>query len=204
PALRSDDEGLAALLAAREALEGEGGEVERRRPAGDELRDVRADRRRLLEAMAGEAGRVEKPRRLRRLADDRVVIRADLVVAPPRALDREICQHRQPPDRRLGELLERLLATAEDEARPLAVEVEAGREVDRQRHALREPAVLGREPHPPRLADDRDLHAGEPADLGRPRAGGADDAAGRDPALRRLDRLDPAAADVDPCDRAAL
>ena len=74
----------------------ERGEVERRLVAGDELRNVLADRRRLLEAVAGEAGRVEEAFRIGCAADQRVVIGAHLVIAPPRRLHRQVDEHRQP------------------------------------------------------------------------------------------------------------
>ena len=97
-----------------------GREVERRLAAGDELGDVLADRRRLLEAVAGEAGRVEEARRLGGLADDRVVVRATPRSSPTTTTGSgSSSEHRQPPRRGLGQLLERLLAAAEDEARAL-------------------------------------------------------------------------------------
>ena len=71
------------------------------------------------------------------------------------------------------------------------MEVEARREVDRERQRVGEPAVLGREPHVARLPLDRDLDAGERAHLARPDAGAADDRVGGDPALARLDACDP-------------
>ena len=163
-----------------------------------------AHRRRLLEAVAGEPRRVEEPRDVRRLADERVPVGADVVPAPPGALHRQVGQHRQPPRGGLGDLFERALAPAEREPGPFAVEVEAGREVDRQRHALRQPAVLRREPHRARLALDGERDACERADLARPHARAADDGVGRDRPVARLDADDPPRAHVDAGRGAAL
>src|SRR6266852_2892980 len=123
---RSYDEGLRPSQSPPEARDVERREVEGRLASRDQLRDMLPDRRRLLETVAGEPRRIEEPRRLCRLADERVPIRADLVVAPPRGLHRQVGEHRQPPRRRLGELLERLLPPPEHEPRPLAMEVERG------------------------------------------------------------------------------
>ena len=111
-----------------------------------ELREVLADDGPLLEAVAREPGRVEEPFRLARGADQRVVVGAHLVAAPPARADPELLERRQPPRGDRRELLERLLAAAERERGALAVEVEAGREVDRQRQLARERRrVLGEE-----------------------------------------------------------
>src|SRR6266545_2599373 len=80
---RSYDEGFGSSQPPLEARDIECGQVEGRLPARDQLRDMLTDRRRLLEAVAGEPRRVEEPFGLRRLPDERVPIRADLVVAPP-------------------------------------------------------------------------------------------------------------------------
>ena len=93
--------------------------------AAHELRHVLADRGRLLEAVAREARRVQEAAGARRLAHDRVVVGADLVVAPPAALDRQLEDQREALERVLGDILELDLASAEDDARPLGVEVEA-------------------------------------------------------------------------------
>ena len=75
---------------------------------------------RLLEAVAREARRVQEAPGRRRLAHDRVVVGADLVVAPPAALDRQLEDQREALERVLGDVLELGLASAEDDARPLA------------------------------------------------------------------------------------
>src|SRR5581483_9133194 len=95
-------------------------------------------------------------------------------------------------------------AAAEGEARTLAVDVEAAREVDRERQPLRQAAALRREPHRPREALDRQLDARERADVARPDAGAADDAIGGDAARRRLHGSDATVTHVDPRRRAAL
>ena len=194
--------GRASFRSKRSRANGE--RSRRRRHAGDELRDVLADSRRLLEAVAREARRVEETARPLGFADDRVVVRAHLVVAPPRGLHRQLAEHRQAPRGRDGELLEALLAAAEGDSGAFAVEVEAGREVDGQRQPRRQPAVRRREVHPALLAADRNVHAGHRADLPRPGAGAADDRLRRDPALGRLDGHDPAFGDIDADDVAAL
>src|SRR4029077_8083883 len=98
--------------------------------------------------------------------------------------------------------LERALTAAEREPRPLAVEVEAGREVDRQRQPRRQSTVLRREPHRARLAVHRQLDTGERTDLSRPDARAADDRVRRDATARRLDSDDAALAHVDARERA--
>ena len=66
----------------------------------DQLRHVLADRGRLLEAVAGESGRVEEAFRLGRPPDQGVVVGAHLVIAPPRRLHRQVAEQRQPAQRR--------------------------------------------------------------------------------------------------------
>src|SRR5438046_10697526 len=84
------------------------------------------------------------------------------------------------------------------------MEVEAGREVDSQRDALREAAVLRREEHPARLAAHRQVDACKCGNLGRPGTRRTRDGAGRDGPARRLDADDAPGADVDPGRGAAL
>src|SRR4051794_38549870 len=73
----------------------------------------------------------------------------------------------------LGHVLERSLATAEDEARALPGEIEAGAEVDRERHVVAHASGLGREPHVTPLAVHRDLDPGHGPDLAGPGPRGA-------------------------------
>ena len=137
------------------------------------------------------------------------MVGAHLVIAPPRRLHRQVRQQRQPAQPRLRHLLQRLLPSAEDEARPLAVEVERRGEVDRQRQPLGQAAVPGREPDPALLALDRQVDAGQRRDLVRPGARAADERAAADRPLRGVDGRHPpgfhahaghltALADVDP------
>src|SRR5689334_7726699 len=97
-----------------------------------------ADHRPLLEPVTGEPGGVHETLRVPGGPDERVVIRAHLVEARPAGADAELRQRGQSAGRDRGERLERLLAPAERERRALAVEVEAGAEVDRQRQLARE------------------------------------------------------------------
>src|SRR5258708_15146593 len=106
--------------------------------------------------------------------------------------------------RRLCHLLELALTSAECEARPFAMEVEATREVDRQRQLLGKAAVPRREPHRARLALDRNVDARERADLLRPDARATDDGVRGDPALRCLYPGDGSTPDGDAGRRAAL
>src|SRR5918996_3894396 len=88
--LSLDDDLLFTQLSAGEAVEREGGQVERRLLPRHELGEVLADGGTLLEAVPGKAGGVQESARLARLADDGVVIGAHLVVPPPRCLDRQV------------------------------------------------------------------------------------------------------------------
>ena len=91
----------------------------------------------------------------------------------------------------------------EEEARALAVEVEAGREVDRERDPVGQSWRRTGEADLAEVRLDRQLDSDEPCDLGRPDAGGAYDRPCVDAAERRLDATDIAAGDVDPVERAA-
>ena len=154
--------------------------------------------------MAGEAGRVEEAFRIGCAADQRVVVGAHLVIAPPRRLHRQVEDHRQPAHGVLGDLLQRRLLPAEDEPRAFAVEVEGGGEVDRQRQPLGKATVLRTEPHVPLLALDRQLEAGHRRDLVRPLARAADDRAAREVTLGGLDPGDAPVLDPDASHLAAL
>src|SRR5688500_12028216 len=74
-ALNLDDEPLRPGFPAYEPIGRERREVDRRLATRDELGDVLADRGALLEAVPGEAGRVEEATLLRSLADDAVAVR---------------------------------------------------------------------------------------------------------------------------------
>ena len=89
-----------------------------------------ADHGTLLEAVPGEPGRIMHA--VRR-ADECIVIRAHLVVPPPARTDPDLLQKRQTRAGNRGQRLDRLLAAAERETAALPVEVEAGREIDRER-----------------------------------------------------------------------
>src|SRR5207302_3400288 len=93
-------------------------------------------------------------------ADDRVVVGAHLVEAPPARADTDRLEARHAADRERRELLERLLATAERERPALAVEVEAGGEVDRERQLGREGGSLLGEEHEAPFRLDRQLDPG--------------------------------------------
>src|SRR5919197_221761 len=177
----SDDERLRPQRPLGEAVGGEGGEVERGLAADDELREMLADGRRLLEPVPGETRRVEEPRRLARLADERIPVRAHVLPGPPRGPDRQLGEHGHAPRRRLRDVLELPLPAAECDPCSLAMEVEARREVDRQRQLARQAAVVGREPHRAREPLDRQHDARQRADVARPDAGAADDRVGCDP-----------------------
>ena len=102
------------------------------------------------------------------------------------------------------DLLDRLLAPAEDEAGALAVEVEAGGEVDGERELPGKPAVLRREVHPAGLAAHGDVDPGEGADVPRPHSRRADDRARADRPGGRLDADDLVPGDLDAVERRAL
>ena len=196
--LRLDDVALGTRVSAAEARDGERFQIERRRQPERELGEVLADDRCLLEAVARESGRIEETGRFLGLADQRVVVRAHFVVAPPARTDPELGQRRQAQDGVRRELLDRLLAAAEGERRSFAVEVETGREVDRQRELAREVrGVLGEE-HPAALPGERQLETHGRRELPRPDSRSADDAVGSDRAAGRLDADDAIAVHQDP------
>ena len=84
----------------------------------------------------------------------------------PLMVREELREGRQPVDGHGRELLERVDPPAEEHALTLPVEVEAGREVDRQRQLVRQRITgLGDEDVAP-LARDGDLDAGGGGELG--------------------------------------
>ena len=173
-----------------------------------------ARRRGLQEAVAGEPGGVEEARHLLGLADHRVVVRAHVVEPRPAALDRRGGDPRRAP---LGDLQQRrdpLLGPLQQEAGRLvrvghahqqaaafAVEVEAGREVDRQRQLVRQVGHRRGEQHLPAQRRDVERHADQLPARARPRSRGADDRARGDGPVRRAHAGDDAVAHVDPLDR---
>src|SRR5215216_4824640 len=120
----SDHELLGAQAAGLEAVEGERGQVEGRLATGGELGQVLTDRGRLLEAVAREAGGEEEALVVPRLAHDRGVVGAHLVVTPPLRLDHAVREGREAVDRQRDELLDARLAAADDDPRPLAADVD--------------------------------------------------------------------------------
>ncbi len=132
------------------------------------------------------------------------MIRTDLVVAPPAAPHGELSEQWQSAGGDRRELLERLLAAAEEKPAPLAVEVEAGREVDGQRQLEGQCVARLREEDVAPLRLDRNGHAGGRAELLRPHARGEYHAPCRDTALTRVDADHVAVLDGDPLHAAAL
>ena len=165
-----------------------------RRRAGTRPRTARGPgrgpgRSRRRRAPAGSRGRRSRWRRgsapasarSQALANQRVVVRRHLVVAPPAAGDRGVEQDRRaPPQHRHGALEPLVLGVAdvvraEQQARALAVEVEAGREVDRSSVSARRSAAAPCS-RSGALRPHRELHSRQRADLRRPRPRRADHA----------------------------
>ena len=134
----------------REPFHRERRDVDERLAAEDEVTDELADGGALQEAVSGEARCIDEAGDLVGLADERVVVGRDLVVALPAARDPHVEERRQPllgylqdllEPRRVGALHEPRLLLAighpEEEARAFAMEVEARREVHRERDARR-------------------------------------------------------------------
>src|SRR5437762_7895219 len=186
----SDDELLLAGLTAGEPLRRERRQVQRGHDPDDPLSEELAHGRALLKPMAGETRGIEEARGLLCLADEGVPIRAHLVVPPPGRLDGQLREHGQAPRRVCGHALDGRLTAAEDEAWAFAVEVEAAREVDRERKLLGQAARLRRVVHPAGLADDWQVDPDQGSDLARPDARRADDHFRLDAPLGRLDAED--------------
>src|SRR4051812_38264925 len=92
---RSDDGAFGARGAAAEAVGGERRDVNERRPAEVEISQDLSDGGALQEAVAGEPGRVEEAAaagRGRRLAEQGVVVRGDLVQPGPAGGDSDVEQ----------------------------------------------------------------------------------------------------------------
>ena len=81
----SDHVQFRATLALVEAVDRQGGDVDRGWPAEEQVADDLADGGALQEAVAGEAGGVQQPGGLARLADQGVVVGGVLVQARPAA-----------------------------------------------------------------------------------------------------------------------
>ena len=89
-----------------------------------------ADDRTLLETVATEPGGIEKSFRCLCFADERVVIGADPVVAPPARANLQVEQRRCPVESGRSERLERRFSASYQQAIAFPVEVESGGEIN--------------------------------------------------------------------------
>jgi hypothetical protein len=83
----SDDVQLGSVLRLLEAVDGQRGDVDRRLPAKEQVSDDLTDGGTLEKAVPGEAGRIQQPGGLWRLADEGVVVGGHLIEAGPAAGD---------------------------------------------------------------------------------------------------------------------
>ncbi len=187
-------------------------------PRRDLLGDQPADLRRLHQTVAGEAARVDPGRRVRRRAEDAVMVRGVLVRAGPapaaiqrdvgepgEAADPEFEQRFQPRPVDVDVVAVDLVGpgAAEQQPRTLAAQVDPGAEVHRHRQRRRQRAGCGRVDVAPRV-HDRYVEAGQRGDLAGPAAGGVDEVLGGDGTLARAHRPTAVGVLLDRSDRSPI